>query len=378
MYGDQANGNHQGSNHYNTFNNCTVTGNAGYAMWVLDNNNNIEINGGTYSGVAGSYVLAFGDSGPCCNNNVYIHNATINGPGSTGILIANGSANACINNNTFGSGLTAAINVTAANDIGAGNVLNGLSSNLNAGTCGTPSVSVSISPSAPTVASGGTQQFTAAVTGTSNTAVTWTASAGSISSSGLFTAPTVSANTNVTVAATSQADTTKLASASVTVTPPTPPNTFGYAVRGASVGTTMSNTITAARYQMVGQNGTVTSMSVFIASPVSTSPNNQFQVAIYADNGGTPGTLIASSVPQTIVPDAWNTVSISVPVTANAFYWLAYNTNGLAANANNLRFDAGGTTSAWIAPESFGTWPSTYGPIAGTSSDALSMYATYK
>jgi hypothetical protein len=49
MYGDQANGNHQGSNHYNTFNNCTVTGNAGYAVWVLDNNNNMEINGGTYS-----------------------------------------------------------------------------------------------------------------------------------------------------------------------------------------------------------------------------------------------------------------------------------------------------------------------------------------
>src|SRR5438445_6723036 len=111
-------------------------------MSILDNNNNIEINGVTYSVVAGSYVLAFGDSGPCCNNNVYIHNATINGPGSTGILIANGSANACINNNAFGSGLTAAINVTAASDVGAGNALNGLSSNLNAGTCGTPSVSV--------------------------------------------------------------------------------------------------------------------------------------------------------------------------------------------------------------------------------------------
>jgi len=135
MYGDQANGNHEGGNHYNTFNNCTVTGNAGYAVWVLDNNNNIEINGGTYSGLAGSYVLAFGDSGPCCNNNVYIHNVTINGPGSTGILIANGSANACINSNTFGPGLTAAINVTASSDIGSGNVLNGLSSNLTPGTC---------------------------------------------------------------------------------------------------------------------------------------------------------------------------------------------------------------------------------------------------
>jgi hypothetical protein len=135
LYGDQANGNHEGSNHYNTFNNCTVTRNAGYAVWVLDNNNQIEINGGTYSGLAGQYVLAFDDSAPCCTNNAYIHNATINGPGSIGIWIANGSASACINNNTFGPGLTAAINVTAPSDIGSANILNGLVSNLIPGTC---------------------------------------------------------------------------------------------------------------------------------------------------------------------------------------------------------------------------------------------------
>jgi len=79
----------------------------------------------------------------------------------------------------------------------------------------------------------------------------------------------------------------------------------------------------------------VTSMSVFIAfRPSPRPPNNQFQVAIYADNNGAPGALIASSVSQTIVPDAWNTVAISAPVTANVYYWLGYNTNGLAANAN--------------------------------------------
>ena len=129
---------------------------------------------------------------------------------------------------------------------------------------------------------------------------------------------------------------------------------------------------------MAGQNGTVTSISVFIASPVSASPNNQFQVAMYADNNGTPGALIASSVPLTIVPDAWNTVSISAPVTANTYYWLAYNTNGLAANVNNLRYDAGGAITKWITPEPFGTWPTTYAPIAGTVSNSLSMYATYQ
>jgi hypothetical protein len=129
---------------------------------------------------------------------------------------------------------------------------------------------------------------------------------------------------------------------------------------------------------MAGQNGTVTSMSVFIASPVSASPHNQFQVAIYADNGGTPGALMASSVSQTIVPDAWNTVPISAPVAANAYYWLAYDTNGLAANTNNLRYDIGGATSTWIASAPFGTWPATFGPVGGTSSYSTSMYAKFQ
>jgi len=374
LYGDLANGNHQGSNHYNTFDNCTVTGNSGYAVWVNDNNNNIEINGGTYSGVAGQYVLAFDDSAPCCTNNAYIHNATINGPGAIGIFIENGSKNACINNNTFGLGLITGINVTDASDMGAGNILSGLSSNLFAGTCG-PSAGVSISPTAATVASGGTQQFTATVTGLTNTAVTWTATAGSVSSSGLFTAPTVTANTTVTVTATSQADTSKTASAAVTITPA---NIFGYATQGASIGATMSNTASATRYQMAAQNGAVTSMSVFVASPISASPNNQFQVAIYANNSGTPGALIASSASQTLVPDAWNTVPINAPVAANAYYWLAYNTNGLAGNANNLRLDSGGTTSTWINSQPFGAWPATYGPMGGTGSYRVSMYCTFQ
>ena len=129
---------------------------------------------------------------------------------------------------------------------------------------------------------------------------------------------------------------------------------------------------------MASQNGTVISMSVFIASPVSASPNNQFQVAIYADNGGTPGALIASSASQTIVPDAWNAVPISASVSANAYYWLAYNTNGLAANTNNLRYDSGGATSTWITLEPFGIWPAAYGPVGGTSSYNASMYSTFQ
>ena len=80
-------------------------------------------------------------------------------------------------------------------------------------------VGVTVSPTSATLSPGGTQQFTAAVTGTSNTAVNWAATGGAISTSGLFTAGTT-AGTNFTVTATSAADTTKSATAHVTIQAP--------------------------------------------------------------------------------------------------------------------------------------------------------------
>ena len=70
-----------------------------------------------------------------------------------------------------------------------------------------------------TVNEGATQQFAASVTGTTNTAVNWTVTSGSgtMSSSGLFKAPNLQESD--VIRAQSQADTTKTASASVTVPP---------------------------------------------------------------------------------------------------------------------------------------------------------------
>jgi hypothetical protein len=80
-------------------------------------------------------------------------------------------------------------------------------------------IRVTVSPSSASVISGQMQTFTATVTGTDNSGVTWAASAGSISNSGVFTAPTVSAVTNVWVTATSKADSTKQGVATVVVEP---------------------------------------------------------------------------------------------------------------------------------------------------------------
>ena len=83
----------------------------------------------------------------------------------------------------------------------------------------TSSVAVSINPASASLQTGGTQQFTATVTGTDNTGVAWSAGAGTISSSGLYTAPSTTGT--YTVTATSVADSTKSASATVTVGAPT-------------------------------------------------------------------------------------------------------------------------------------------------------------
>ena len=79
-------------------------------------------------------------------------------------------------------------------------------------------VAVSVSPTSATVPSGGTQQFSAQVINSSNQAVTWSVTAGTVSSSGLLTAPVVSKDTTITLTATSVADNTKSASATITLT----------------------------------------------------------------------------------------------------------------------------------------------------------------
>jgi parallel beta-helix repeat protein len=89
-----------------------------------------------------------------------------------------------------------------------------------------PTVSVSVSPSSVNLLAGGSQQFSTTVLGSANTNVTWSLSpnVGTISAAGLYTAPAIiAAAQTVTVKATSVADPTKFASATVTLSPATTP-----------------------------------------------------------------------------------------------------------------------------------------------------------
>ncbi|HZR63506.1 MAG TPA: LamG-like jellyroll fold domain-containing protein [Terriglobales bacterium] len=84
-----------------------------------------------------------------------------------------------------------------------------------------PPITVSVAPTAISLSPGKTQQFTATVNGSSsNSSVTWALNpnVGTISSAGLYTAPgTISSQQNVTVTATSVADSSKSANAAITL-----------------------------------------------------------------------------------------------------------------------------------------------------------------
>ena len=84
-------------------------------------------------------------------------------------------------------------------------------------------VSINVVPSTAGLFASQTQQFTATVVGNNNTAVTWSlapTNPGTISATGLYTAPSSIASVQtVTVKATSVADNTKVATATVTLNP---------------------------------------------------------------------------------------------------------------------------------------------------------------
>lgn len=89
-----------------------------------------------------------------------------------------------------------------------------------------PVVAITVTPASTSLATGATQQFNASVVGTSNTAVTWSVqgagcsatSCGTINGTGLYTAPAgVPSPATISVTATSSADLSKTASASVTI-----------------------------------------------------------------------------------------------------------------------------------------------------------------
>ncbi|MEU1421940.1 Ig-like domain-containing protein [Kitasatospora sp. NPDC005751] len=151
--------------------------------------------------------------------------------------------------------------------------------------------------------------------------------------------------------------------------------TLGSTAVGPSTDSGDSNHLNASRYVTGAAGGTVSSVSVYVGA-VDAAPNNRFQAALYRDNGGSPGALLAGSATATLTADSWNTVPLTADLTANTAYWLAYNSNGGSAAVNNLRYSPGGTSVYGNGGRAFGSWPADFGAVT-SSGLSFSIYATY-
>jgi hypothetical protein len=155
------------------------------------------------------------------------------------------------------------------------------------------------------------------------------------------------------------------------------PTTVGLTTVGATTDSGDNNNLNGS-IVTAPSTGTVTSMSVYVGAIDSSASNQQYQVAIYTNNAGKPGTLVASSVSGTLVANAWNTVALSAPLQAGTSYWLIYNTNGRSATVNDMKYDVGtagvGVFSNTVV--AMGTWPATF-PASTLTTARYSLYATF-
>ncbi len=224
-----------------------------------------------------------------------------------------------------------------------------------------PAVQIGISPTSATLQSGHTQQFTATVTGASNTAVNWTATGGTITSSGLFTAGTTAGN-NFAVTATSVADSTKSASAGVTIQPaPPPPPVVTVTISPTSAtlqpGQTrqFTPTVTGSADTSVAwtaTGGTVSSSGLFTAG--STAGSN-FKVTATSNADATksasanitiqapPPTISVTVSPISVTLQPGQTQQYSATVTGSANTNVTWSATGGTISASGL-YTAGQTT----------------------------------
>jgi len=203
-------------------------------------------------------------------------------------------------------------------------------------------VSVSVSPATVMIASGAVQQFTATVTNTSNTAVTWAANPGSISSSGKYTAPNVSVNTQVTVTATSAADSSIKAAATATIAAavtgsPVVINTRGVPslTDGVAYSTSLSASGGKTPYRWGVVSGTLPSgLAVGNSGILSgiTNQTGQFSFTVQVTDSSAPAQTAQASL--TLAATAVNHVKINAlfpPMGPGNSMWNGFNTYVLSS-----------------------------------------------
>jgi hypothetical protein len=124
--------------------------------------------------------------------------------------------------------------------------------------------------------------------------------------------------------------------------------------------------------------GQIASMSVYVGNVDALAANRRYQLAIYTDNAGRPGTLVATSAIGTLEANAWNTLGVTASLQASRNYWLMFNTKGRTSSVNNMRYRTGnaGQGAYSTAGVAFGTWPATF-PASTIDNLVFSLFATF-
>jgi alpha-tubulin suppressor-like RCC1 family protein len=244
-----------------------------------------------------------------------------------------------------------------------------------------PVVSVSITPAVATVAPGGTQPFTATVGGTSNTQVNWSVeegtTGGGVSTSGLYTAPGTSGTYHVV--ATSQADTTKSAVATVTVAVPSVPWAMVSAGSDNSMGLRTDGSLWTWGGNYAGELGNGAALGTFQTSPITLGNGYAFVTSGYTfDFAITTGHMLYAWGRNTYGQlGTGNLTDANVPTAVGA---------GFASAAGGYFHSAGiktdGTLWAWgdntYGELGDGTTTSTTSPVqVGTDTNWASVSAGY-
>jgi len=257
---------------------------------------------------------------------------------------------------------------------------------MNNSTTQPTAVSVSLNQSSVNVAPGGTAQFTATVQNTTNTAVTWSvdgvasgnSTVGTISGAGLYTAPAQTGTHTVT--ATSAADTSKSAKASVAVgaislTPasatiaPSGTQQFSATVQGFS-----NTAISWSVNQVSGGNSTV---GTIISTGLYTAPAKTGTYTIVAtsaaDSAVTASATVTVSSTITISPASANVdagateqFTAAVPGLPNApVTWSVDQVGGGNANVGTIS-----ATGLYTAPATAGAHTVTASSSSASSASA--------
>ncbi len=129
------------------------------------------------------------------------------------------------------------------------------------------------------------------------------------------------------------------------------------------------------KFNMSGSGGIASSMSVYIDN-IQQSPNNKYQLAIYTDKNGKPGTLVAKTTSGILHGASWNTLPIIATLQANKPYWLMYNTNASLVDANNMLYNNALSSIGAYGKSRFGSWPSVF-PGSAIGPWKFSIYVSY-